>query len=224
MTKAIVRAASTPNAKVVLAEINETLKSALAAEGSFQHARMRLGRLLDEAKKREYWRTWGHESFGTFVKELAEKYRIGRTQLYAYYSTAKELRDYVSDENLEEMGISKAQELKRAVKQTGQAPDVEIVSRALEPSVTRDDVRKLIFERYSMPKDDAPKGTWKDIGGFYVTAEERSVLDRAYDCAMRVDPPVANDIPEWQRVKEWLLRMSQDFLSTYEEAVKRGVA
>ena len=193
----------------------ETLLDSLAKDEALLETRYaKLGNLLVVVSRDELWRPT-YESWGKYILHLAEKYNMGRTQLYAYFSSAKALLPYVSEDNLNAMGISKAKEIAKATKNRGATPERAIIEAACKEETTVEDVRRLLFEKYNLPAPDAPKGEWMDFQGFYVSTEERAVINAAFDAAKRQDPPIQPGIPDHVARKEVILRLSMEFLNTY---------
>lgn len=188
-----------------------------AAEDNLEHGYAQLGFLLTEISEKSYWRGQ-HESFGQYVAELSEKFNRGRTQLYNYFSTVRELKDHVSETQLTEMGITKASELRRAVKSSGVGPSQEIISAAADPKTTVADVRKLLFDAKQIPAEDAEKSQWLDLeASFYVTADEKLIIQEAIKLAERTDPIIQKDIKQSARMKEIILRFAIEYANSHGE-------
>ena len=205
-----------PASKNALDEINNLLAGIVTEEARLENTYARLGNLLVVVSRDELWRPQ-FESWGKFILHLSDTYHMGRTQLYAYFSSAKQLLPYVSEDNLAKMGISKAKEIAKATKNRGATPERAIIEAACKEETTVEDVRRLLFEKYNLPAPDAPKGEWMDFQGFYVTPEERTVIKSAFDAAKRQDPPIQPGIPDHVARKEILLRLSMEFLNTYSD-------
>jgi len=226
MSEAIIKVTDGPGseleANIALKAVQTLIENLLQAEGLLEHGYAKLGYLLTEVSEHRYWLAAGFESFGEYIKSLSEKYNRGRTQLYHYFSTVKELKPYLKEAQLNEMGIAKANEIRKSVKQTGFPPKDEIIEQALKPEVTTAIVRKLLFESTNRPPDE--KGTWMDFEGFYVTPDERLVINSAFEAAWRTDPVVQKDVPAWVRRKEAILRMAMEFLAEHGDKSERGEA
>lgn len=226
MKTAIVKIVDGPGSKleanVTLAKVDKLISELLTAEGLLEHGYAKLGYLLTEVSEHRYWEAAGLESFGEYIKSLSEKYNRGRTQLYHYFSTVKELKPYLTEDQLNEMGIAKANEIRKSVKQTGFPPKEEIISEAVKPGVTTATVRKLLFEATNRPADE--KGTWMDFEGFYVTEDERLVIRSAFEAAWRTDPIVSKSVPDWTRRKEAVLRMAMEYLAEHGDKAEKGEA
>src|SRR5579885_555742 len=104
---------SVAEAQNVLTEVNSLIDKLAKAEAGLEKGYARLGFLLTEVSEKGYWRG-DYESFGAYMQALSERYGRGRTQLYAYFSTVRELKPYVDEKQLNDMGIAKAGEIKRS--------------------------------------------------------------------------------------------------------------
>jgi hypothetical protein len=143
---------------------------------------------------------------------LADKYNKGRTQLYQYVATVRELSPYVTELQMNEMGIAKAMALKVSVKRNGFPPTEEVLAQALDQKVTTKDLRTILCVADGVVDE---KGVWMEREGFYVTEEERLVIQSADEAALRVDPAVPVDAPEWVKRKEIALRQGMEFLGAH---------
>ena len=200
----------------VFDQINVLIQKLLLAESNLDHGYAKLGLLLTEVSEQELWRGAGYKSFDTYLKELSETYHRGRTQLYAYFSSVREMKPYLSEDQMNTMGISKLNVLKGATKKLGFPPNNDVISVALDPKATVSEVRKAIAQTHSLTEEET-QGTWYDLGGFFVTPEERLVLREGFEATWRTDPVVQPTVKESIRVKEGLLRLCMEFLSSHSE-------
>lgn len=202
--------------KYTAGQVDKLIASLLGAEKMLDGGYARLGLLLSEVNEKQYWKELGQESFGQYVKTLSEKYNRGRTQLYAFFSTAKELRPYITEQQLTDMGIAKASEIKKSLKRTSVPPSDEIIAQAVNPKVTNKELKKLLFDSTNQTQEE--KGTWVDIGGCYFNEEELLVYRSAREAALRTDPIVnTKDTPEWTQTKEFILRTCMEYLAAHGE-------
>src|ERR1700719_186747 len=192
----------------VFDQINVLIQKLLIAESNLDHGYAKLGLLLTEVSEQDLWRE-NYKSFDAYVKELAETYHRGRTQIYAYFSSVREMKPYLTEEQMNIMGISKLNVLKGATKKLGFPPNSDVISVALDEKSTVSEVRKAIAQTHSLTEEES-QGTWYDLGGFFVTPEERLVLREAFEAAWRTDPVIQTNIKESIRVKEGLLRLCMD--------------
>lgn len=181
---------------------------------------MDLGTALHEIRAKQYWRDWSDgenvpfSSFGRYIDSLP----YGRTQLYNAISVVEKLTPYLRDNQLRQMGISKAIELRRLVANTGKRPSEGLVRKALDPHVDVQQLRAEIFVQTNV-KSPSREGTYYDLGGIFVTANERKEFERAFDVAEKTDPVIAKHIPDHVRRKEILWRLCANYLATYEKEV-----
>ena len=99
--------------------IYEQLGGLSSAEVALDHGYARLGLLLAEFKKTEAWRKLDYPNFDNFMSEIYTRFNRGRSQTYAIMSVAEKLLPLMSADDLDSMGISKAQEIKRMYAATG---------------------------------------------------------------------------------------------------------
>jgi len=206
----------------VFDQINVLIQKLLVAESNLEHGYAKLGLLLTEVSEQELWRE-KYKSFDIYLKELSETYHRGRTQLYAYFSSVREMKPYLTEEQMNTMGISKLNVLKGATKKLGFPPNADVISVALDEKSTVSEVRKAIAQTHQLTEEET-QGTWYDLGGFFVTAEERLVLREGFEAAWRTDPVVQTTIKESIRIKEGLLRLCMEYLSVHGEAAEKGEA
>jgi hypothetical protein len=133
------------------------------------------------------------------------------------------MRPYLTEGQMNEIGISKLNVLKKATKQLGFPPNNEVIQTALDPKTTVSDVRKQIAQEHRLTEEEQ-QGAWFDLGGFFVTQEEKLVLNEALQAAWRTDPVIQSTIKPEIRTKEALLRWAMEYLSTHADAAERGEA
>ena len=100
-------------------EINVLLGQISAHELRLARSYARLGGMLREVKKQQFWISYGYNRFSSYLEFVREKIGRQRSQVYAILSVAEALLPLVSEEQLETIGISKAHELRRLVKEGG---------------------------------------------------------------------------------------------------------
>lgn len=186
------------------------------AESELQHSYVKIGQLIYKMQIKTLWIPLGYNSWREYMELLSDKYGTGRTQLYGYKGAVETLSPYVDDETLTEMGISKAKELKRAVDTTSKAPSEELLQKARNPKILVPEFRKAVHEEYHII-DSNPKGNWYDLGGVYFTPEEEQEWEKVIDLAKSIDPVVSVTLPKHVQFKEALMRLAQEFLSSYPE-------
>ena len=198
----------------------ETLVAKLAAaEGQLELGYASLAYLLSDVSEHRYW-DGTYKSFGEFINHISTAYNIGKSQLYNYLATARDLGDSVTEDQLNDMGISKALALREAKNATGSIPS-NILTAALDPKVTVKDMKKLLFDAKILvtPED----GTWCNMDfSCYYTPEQKATVNDACNAARHEDPPIAATLPEHIQFKEILLRFSMSFLSDHGDSVVEG--
>lgn len=209
------------DASILRAKIYDELGRIGVAEGSLEHSYIRLGSMLTEFKRAEYWRDLnasdgqGYKNFDAFMLELRDRYNRGRTQLWAYLSVAEKLLPSISAQTLDEIGISKAQELKRMLKHApGRRHSDQVVETAKNPKTTIKELRAVLHETYELGDDDRPAGQWFDFGGAYLTPDERKEFLDFVKVAVR-KLGLTKETPDWIQRKECLLVAAREFFGTH---------
>ncbi len=144
-----------------------------------------------------------------------------RSQVYQAITVVDKLSPHVTDDQLESMGITKASDLLRIMKQTGRAPSKEIISRATDAKVTSQVLENEIYEKYHVRKD-YETGRLRCIERFYATDDEWAEILRAFDIAARTDPVISKNTPSGVRMRMIMTRMAQEYLSTHEAEVNHA--
>ena len=128
---------------------------------------------------------------------------------------AEKLLPSITAEVLDKIGISKAYELKRALKYVPERKiSEEVIARASDDKVTIKELRAVLHETYEIMDDDRPAGAWFDFGGAYLTPEERKEFVDFVHVATRVLGH-KKDTPDWVQRKECLLAAAREFLGTH---------
>jgi hypothetical protein len=177
-------------------DIDSLLSSIVAHEMKLTHSYARLGSLLCEVKRQQYWIAFGHDRFSSYLKEVGQKINRERSQMYLILTVAETLLEHLSEQELEAIGISKAHELRRFVKQSGLSPKALISPTdemedviPLSEYASREDVTAAqlrVQVNKLLHSDEEPKGTWFDMGGFYILPEERQLLDQFWTIGKKV--------------------------------------
>ena len=111
----------------------------------------------------------------------------------------------MTEEQLETVGITKAHELKRLVKEGGSLEAVLIENRvsdpetgesgtivrimdyAADPKVTAKQLRVKVNELLHVTED--VQGLWLDLGGFYATQDERKEIEQFWELGKKLLAP-----------------------------------
>ena len=207
----------------IFEQIEMMIQGILTREVALDHGYAHLGALLVQVSEQELWREPGFQSFDKYMESLQEKYHRGRTQLYSYFTSVREMRPYLSETQMNEIGISKLNVLKGATKKLGFPPNNEVIEVALDAKSTVSDVKKKIAQTHQLVEEEQ-QGTWFELGGFFVTDEEKLVLKSAFEASWRTDPVISKTVKEQIRMKEGLLRLAMEYLAAHQDAVEEGVA
>ena len=193
-------------------EIYKVLESASADSFKLERSWIRLGLLLSEFKAQECWRPLGYQIFDDFISELKSKSGRGRTQLYGYLGVAEALLPTISAEKLEAMGIAKALELKRALKALDGKPLPEdLINKALGDGTTKE-LRGDIGKALNLSPE--PAGTWFDLDGIFLTAEERAEFKEVWKVSEAL-LGLTKEIPEHVRRKAVLTAWMREWYGTW---------
>ena len=180
------------------AEIDEILNSISAHELRLAKSYARLGSKLKEMKANFYWMSLGYERFSAYLEFIRGRIGRERSQVYAILSVAETLLPAMTEEQLETVGITKAHELKRLVKEGGNiesefvdkdyaAEAVRIMDYAADPKVTAKQLRVKVNELLHVTED--VQGLWLDLGGFYATQDERKEIEQFWELGKRLLAP-----------------------------------
>lgn len=202
-----------------LLEVEELVKRLSAAEELLEKGYAKLGFLLEGVAEQRHW-IGSYDSFGDFLTHISETYNVGKSQLYNYRSAVRDLSGAVTEEQLDQMGISKALALRGAQNATGTVPE-NVLTAALDPTVTVKDVKKLLFEASHLATPE--QGTWRDADfSCYFTDEEWNLVNSAANALRHADPPIDEKLPTFMQRKEILIRASQEVLAAYADKVVDG--
>ena len=183
-------------------EIDSLLDQICAHELRLSHSYARLGSLLREVKVQQYWISLGFDRFSSYLEQVRQKIDRRRSQVYAILSVAETLLPHISEAKLEEIGITKAHELRRLVNNGGNAsclisePDIEfeegmdsrpmiqLLDYAARPKVTAAQLRVQVNELLHC--NEAPQGFWYDLGGFYALPDEKKEIEQFWATGKKV--------------------------------------
>lgn len=220
MSEIVEQSKETAVAQTKLAEVEQLSAKLAAAEGQLEKGYAKLAFLLKEVSEHRYWKGT-YNTFGEFLEHLQEKFSLGKSQLYNYLSTAKQLQDQVSEEDLNKMGISKALVLRDLHESSGQSIPETVVQQAVDPKVTIGDLKKLLYDSGQLEKPE--DGEWfnLDFSGYY-TEEEMETLRDAANAARHTDPPISQKLSSHVQRKIIAVRWAQNFLETFGADVVEG--
>jgi|SRR6266704_162822 len=201
----------------LLEQIYGTLNAATQHEWQLEQSWTHLGKLLLEFKNGEHWRAVGFNSFERFMMELRDKYNRGKTQLWSYLTVAETLLPTIDAATLEEIGITKALVLRRAVTQTQRPIPQEILDKAKDKATTIKELRAIVGAALHLP-DMIQDGTWFDFDGCFMTPEEREEFkDTVRLTATLLE--LKKGLPEHVQRKEIFFAWLREFRGTHATEV-----
>lgn len=199
-----------------LREEIDALASDISSEEQILNSKwVSLGIKVHTVRAKKFWLGYGHQNFGEFIDQVGKKVKKGRSQIYQYVTVAEKLLPQIPAETLTEMGITNANELKKLAVATGKLIPQSLIDSALDPQKDTDQLKAEIAAEMNVAPEE--KGKWFDLGGFYVTDDEKLLIQTAIKSAFQIDPPIAHDIPNHVQIKEVVVRWIQEFLAAYPE-------
>jgi hypothetical protein len=212
-------------------DINLLLDQISSHQLRLSHSYARLGCLMLKAKNEQLWMSLGYDRFSSMIEDIGKKIDRRRSQMYAILSVAEILSPYLAEEELEMIGIAKAHELRRFVKQSGQRPDVVIRDSELEeeehpffkepltlsgyatdPDVTaallRVEVNKLLHQ------EEQPQGYWYENQGFYLLPDEKKEIEQFWAVG-RAALGLSDEVSEHTWKKEVMLAAARECVSSW---------
>ena len=219
-------------------DINGLLDQISSHQLRLSHSYARLGCLMLRAKNEQLWIPLGYDRFSSMIEDIGKKIDRRRSQMYAILSVAEVLSPYLSEEELEMIGISKSHELRRFVKQSGQRPDVVIreecvsdlgdaffsgaltlSSYACDSDVTAAllhvEVNKLLHQ------EEQPQGYWYDSGGYYLLPDEKKEINQFWEVG-RVMLGLTDEVSEHTWKKEVMLAAARECISSWLPEVENA--
>ncbi len=194
-------------------QIYNILENTTQQSFSLEQSWTRVGVMLAQFKAQECWRELDYTTFDDFMSELKTRFKRGRTQLYGYLSCAEVLLPIIGAEKLEQMGVSKALELKRAVKKLeGKPLPPALLDAALDATKTTKELRGTIGQALNLTEE--PKGTWLDLDGFFMTPEERAEFKEAF-LVTEALLGISRETPDHIRRKSVIMAWWQEFYGTH---------
>lgn len=173
-----------------------------------------LGSLIYRMQAKNLWMILGYNKWSDYFQFLQDKYDSGRSQLYAYMNIAKKLLPIIPEKSLVKMGVDKAGLLRKALDTTGKAPSDNILKIALDPNITSKQFKADLFKEFKIIDSSEP-GVWFDIGGFYVSPDEKQLIKDTIEKAKSIDPVISKSLPDHIQTKEAILRMCQECISSW---------
>ena len=202
-------------AKELEEKIKNITKVIVGEKQSLESNFVRLSQLIDEVRSKKYWLLGNYKTFGDYILDCEKKYGIKHSQLYVGMKVARNLLPSMEEKELVEIGITKAGMLSKYVEQSGNRtiPD-NVLGVARDPKKTSTQLDQAVNDSLHNVVS-TEKNSWYNLGGFYVTEEERKELEDAVQLAKSIDPVIPNSIPLWQQQKEAYLRLAQEFIGSW---------
>lgn len=202
-------------AKEIEARIEEVTKVIVSEKKSLDSNFVRLSQLIDEVRSKKYWLLGNYKTFGDYIADCEKKYGIKHSQLYVGMKVARNLLPTIPEQDLVDMGITRAGLLSKYVENSGTStiPD-EVLAVAKDLTKTANDLDDAVNRKlHNIPSGEKDK--WFNLGGFYASEDERQEILDAIAVAKSLDPVVPNTITDWRQLKEAILRLAREFRSSY---------
>lgn len=201
-------------AESIQKDIEVITKTILAEKQSLESNFVKLSQKIDLVRRKKYWLLGDYKNFGEYIEDCERRFGLKHSQLYVGMKVTRNLLPSVPENDLVEMGISKAGVLSKYVEQSGQQniPE-EILETARNPKKTKDELDAEVNSRLHNVVPE--KGTWRSIPGFFAHDDEWKEIEEAMQLASSIDPVISNSIPMWMQVKEQLLRLSREFFAAW---------
>jgi hypothetical protein len=202
----------------ILTEAGKLMVGAEALNRGFA----RLAGLMAAFKQTEGWREYAYPSFNHFILFLSEQYRLKPRTLYQHIAIAEKLLPLVGAAGLDKMGVSKALEVTYAARRAQSPVRPELLEAAMDEKNGRSEIRALAHRLYELKPGEQVKGTYVDLGGFYMDDEQYKSFTEGVDltCTLLQLP---KEMPQWLRFQKCILAWIQEFSGTYSSEVY-GVA
>lgn len=194
----------------LLAAVDSLLDETRATEDRLHRNFLEIGVAMLAVQKAKAWLSRA-KSWDSYVMDCGKRFGRGRTALYGYTSVAERLLPHMPAAQLVEMGISKAQPLAQYARHHEGKLPANLVNKAIDSGVGIEEFKAAVAETQN---EKPEKGSWYDLGGFFVTPEEKEEIERGLSRAAEVEP-LPGDCPEWLRKKIIVQRLVAEFLSTY---------
>src|ERR1700726_642208 len=109
-------------AQQLTAAVDSLLESIGRHEHKLSASYAKLGILLSDVESTQAWAPLGFAKFSSYLEDIRKRIDRKRSQIYNYIAVAKALSPYLSEFCLEEIGITKGNELRRLVLERGCDP------------------------------------------------------------------------------------------------------
>ena len=200
-------------AATLLQKVDNQVERLAEVENGLERGYAILGYLLLEVHEMQVWRLH-FTTFGAYLESLGARFNRSAKRLQLYFLTVRDLSDTFNRKELEDIGITKALEARRAKDGTTGLSEA-LRAATLDPEVTVKALKRLIATTLCFPEEE--KADWMDLGcAFYVTPEERATIEQAVNAAKRdKEHPIKSDRSESAQMKEVLLRFAMEFIGSH---------
>lgn len=122
-------------------DIEKITRIILSEKQSLESNFVKLSQLIDEVRRKKYWLLGDFKNFGEYIADCEARYGLKHSQLYVGMKVTRNLLPSVPEQDLVDMGISKAGVLSKYVEQSGQKSiPKEILDAARNRKTTREEL------------------------------------------------------------------------------------
>lgn len=218
-----------PAAKQVEDHISVVLEQISSHELRLASNYARLGNLLREVKVNGFWQAYGYDRFSSYLEFVRQKIDRRRSQLYAILSVSECLLPYLTEEQLETIGITKAHELRRLVNEggnlnavlaiSGDGVELGLLDFASDRTTTAIKLRAAVNNILHVK--EGPLGHWVDFGGAYLLPDEKKEIEAFWELGRKV-LQIGAEESEHEAKKQVMLAAARECVSTWAEDANAG--
>ena len=194
--------------------VNFLLDRIEESRGRLQMDFVVLGNTLLEIRDTRKWVGWGFPSWGAYVGSLQHRVERGRSQLYDLVGVAEKLLPSICEADLKQIGVSKAIELKRALKH-GELSG-EVIEKAKDANTTVKELRAELFKTVQPPDE---KDVYWEMR-FFLSPEQLKEVQQAFAIAAKLNTNITPEMSEQMRKKLCFMDMVREFIGTWSAEVK----
>ena len=218
------------SAEKIKQEVDSLLTQISGHELRLASSYARLGGLLRAVKVNQFWISYGFERFSSYLESVRERINRQRSQVYAILSVAEALLPYMTERQLEEIGITRAHELRRLVKEGGTVQarildpdsdlnpptDVRLMDYAARENVTAIKLRAAVNNILHVK--EGPQGHWCDFGGAYLLPDEKKEIEAFWELGRRV-LQIGAEESEYEAKKQVMLAAARECASSWVQDI-----
>lgn len=184
------------SANVVKANVENLISTIEKSAKALNESYVSLGAALVTVSDKKLWMVWGLKSFGEYLETVGPRINYSRSQMYNIIGIAEKLLPVVSEENLVKMGVTKAGMLAKAVKNTGEPPTEELVSKAVDPKTKADEFEEEVAHAFHMVEPNS-KGKFYSLGFVMLEDDEKTEFMNAVQIAIKMGAEVKHPVEKW---------------------------